>query len=132
MPFRSSRERAVDSHDVDFSRTRLTTPRSVKPYRRNVGLPGSALPASEPADPIGDEVLTHLEEWGYQQGGDAFGDLILGDEVLTHFEEWTCQDDGDTSADSTNSVPQAGLPGTTRVPTPSEQAHPLWDRDLDG
>ena len=131
MPFRLSRERAVDSDEVDVSRTRLTIPRSVTPYRRNVGLPPPASPNSEPGDPIEDEVLTHLEEWGYQHRGDAFGDLILADEVLTHLEEWNCQDDGDTFADSTNSVPQTGLPGT-RAPTLSDQAHPLWDRDLDG
>jgi hypothetical protein len=80
---------------------------------------------------MGDEVLTHLEDWGYQHGGDGFGDLILGDEVLTHLEEWICHDDSDAFADSTDSVRQTGLPGT-RVPTPSDQAHPLWDRDLDG
>jgi hypothetical protein len=131
MPSRSSPERAVDSNEVDVSRTRLTIPRSVKPYRRNVRLPGPALPTSEPGDPIGDEVLTRFEEWGYQHGGDEFGDLILGDEVLTHLEEWICQDDGDSFADSTNSVPHIRLP-RTRVPTPSDQAHPLWDRDLDG
>ena len=132
MAFRLSRERAVDFNEVDVSRTRLTTPRSVEPYRRNVGPLGPALPTSEPGDPIGHEVLTRLEEWGYQHGGDGFGDLILGDEVLTHLEEWFCQDDGDTFADSTNSVPQTGLSGMTRVPTRSDQAHPLWDRDLDG
>jgi hypothetical protein len=84
----------------------------------------------EPTHPIGDEVLTHLEEWGYEHGGDGFGDLILGDEVLTHLEEWTCPDNGDT-ADPTGSVTHTGLPGI-RLPTPSDQAHPLWDRDLDG
>ena len=131
MRFRSSRERAVDSNEVDLSRTRLTIPRSVLPYRRNVGPPGPALPASEPGAPIGDDVLTHLEEWGYQHRGDGFGDLILGDKVLTHLEEWNWQDDGDNFADSTSSAPDAGLPGT-RVPTSSDRAHPLWDRDLDG
>jgi hypothetical protein len=131
MPFRSSRERAVDSDEVDVSRTRSTIPRPVTPNRRNVGLPGPALPTSKLGDPIGDEVLTHLEEWGYEHGGDGFGDLILGDEVLTHLEEWTCPDNGDTFADSTNSVPQTGLP-SRRVPTLSDQAHPLWDRELDG
>ena len=65
-------------------------------------------------------MLTHLEEWGYQHGGDEFGDLILGNEVLTHLEEWICQDDGENLADSTSPVPHTGSPGT-RVPTPSDR-----------
>ena len=89
------------------------------------------VPTSESANPIGDEVLTRLEAWGFQHGGDAFGDLTLGDEVLAHLEEWTCQYNGDTFADSTNSMPRTGLPGA-RVPTRSDQTHSPWDRDLDG
>jgi hypothetical protein len=131
MAFRSSRERAVDFKEANLARTRLTRPRSVKTSHRNVNLPEHAPPTSKPGNPIGDGVLARLEEWGYQQGGDAFGDLTLGDEVLAHFEDWNCQDDRDTVADSTNSAPQVELP-RTRLPNPSNQAHPLWDRDLDG
>jgi hypothetical protein len=103
----------------------------VKPYRKDFGLPGTPRPTSDPAHPLGDEVLKHLEEWGCQDQGDDLGDWTLGDEVLEHLEESSCGDPGDGVGDL-NSPAARSEPTRTLPPLPSDRAHPLWDRDLDG
>jgi hypothetical protein len=50
------------------------------------------LPLSDPEQPLQPEVLRRLEEWGYRDQGDAFGELTLSDKVLEHLEEWEHQD----------------------------------------
>jgi hypothetical protein len=108
----------------------LTVQYLVMPCRKNLGLPGMPLPASDSAHPLGDEVLKHLEEWGYRDQGDDFGEVTLRAEVLEHFEEWDC-DQGGVLGDLTNSEGRTERPRMS-LPPPSDRAHPLWDRELDG
>ncbi len=106
-------------------------PASVKPNRQDPGPLGSLPPTPDLGHPLGEEALKRLEEWGYREGGDSFGDLTLPDEVLRRLEEATCLDQGDEATRSSDREP-----GTRPPPAPSQRSsdreHPLWDRDLDG
>jgi hypothetical protein len=94
-------------------------------------MPAISRLATEPTDPLRDAVLSHLEEWAYREQGDDFGEPTLGALVLTHLEEWDWRD----VCDATDSPPSPESPAErprVHLPSPSERAHPLWDRDLDG
>jgi hypothetical protein len=107
---------------------------AVKPYRGDLGTPAPPLPSPHPDRPLGDEVLKHLkhlEEWGYGERGDSFGDLTLRDEVLRQLEEAICLDRGHDLARPTNREPSREPPAA-QVPRAPDREHPLWDRDLDG
>ena len=67
--------------------------------------------------PLGEAVLKHLEEWGYREHGDDFGDLTLGEGVLTRLEEW-------------GSGARASHRTTSRSPTPEPNCPPRSDRWL--
>ena len=111
--------------------SRLTVRSPVKPYRKDWGLSAPPSPTSDPDRPLGDEVLEHLEEWGYRDAGDSFGDLTLPDEMLRRFEEATSLDEGDHVECTTNRERPIERPAAP-VPTALDREHPLWDRELDG
>lgn len=100
---------------------------SVKPYRQNAGPPRVPPPTSDAVLPLEDEMLERLEEWGFRDGGDSFGDLALRAEVLQRLEKEICLDNSDHDARPTSREPGTGPPQST-----SDREHPLWDRDLDG
>ena len=101
------------------------------PYRKDWVLPALPSPTPDPDRPLGDEVLERLEEWGYRDGGDSFGDLTLPDEVLRRFEEATSFDEAEDIAFTTNQEPRIERPAAP-VPRAPDREHPLWDRELDG
>jgi hypothetical protein len=94
-------------------------------------MPETSRTNTHPTHPLGNAVLWHLEEWAYREQGDDFGEPTLGAAVLAHFENW----DGRDLNDAIDSTPSAECPAErprSPVTLPSERAHPLWDRDLDG
>ncbi len=103
----------------------------MKPYRGDLGTPAPPLPSPDPDRPLADDVLERLEEWGYREGGDSFGDLTLRDEVLRRHEETIGLDQGDVIAPPANRE-SSREPPAARVPRAPDLEHPLQDRDLDG
>ena len=74
--------------------------------------------------------LEHLEEWAHRDQDNDFGELTLGETVLSHLEEWGC---GNRSGDDdpANLKSHSEL-SRTPLESPSDRAHPLWDREMDG
>ena len=104
----------------------------VKPHRKSLGPLGPPQPTADREHPLGDEVLEHLEEWGYRDGGESFGQPALRrDEALRRLEEAICLDHGDDVACPPNREARTELPAAP-VPRAPDREHPLWDKELDG
>jgi hypothetical protein len=106
-------------------------PYSVQPYPRNRGLSGPPRPSSDPGHPLRSEILDHLEEWAFQDNGDAFGELTLGPDVLKHLEDGIGFGEDDAFAQPIELVSGTDV-STTPIATAPDREHPLWDRELDG
>jgi hypothetical protein len=102
-----------------------------KSYRKNLGLLGPPQPTADLERPLGDDALERLEEWGYRDGGDSFGELALRDEALRRLEEAICVDHGDDVACPPNLEARTEAPAAP-VPRAPDRKHPLWDREMDG
>ena len=104
---------------------------SVKANRKNLGLLGPPQPTADPEHPLEDEVLEHLEEWGYRDAGDSFGEVALRGEELRRLEEAICVDHGDDVPCPPNREARTEVPAAP-VPRAPDREHPLWDREMDG
>ena len=109
----------------------LKVQRSAVQPNRKKGLIGPPQPTAVPEHPLREEVLEHLEEWGYRDRGDSFGELALRDGALRRLEEAIYLEHGDGVAYRANRVDRTELPAA-HVSSASDREHPLWDRELDG
>jgi hypothetical protein len=77
------------------------------------------------------ELLRHLEEWDYRGECHDFVEIALDNAILEHLEEWDRNDLSDAGEDRIGADAWSDLPSTP-APPPSDRAHPLWDKELDG